>query len=274
MSYLQRERVVNDLNKSLLPIVGDDLNFKEAAPLLFGTVDQVRAMRSTITRKPQRRPPFFSRWPPPTNRGGGGASTASTEGAEPNPSAMAEKGHTKGGKVPSRQTRKADTRTESCTSVSHHLKANVWGYRIDPVRTSSEGNTSHSTLFCRADPINSGGGTGTPKQRSSNTDPSERVLLKPLPGSKKGWRAETSDKPESPESVCSGATLQDGRNPYLEGPDESEGLVGESGPKGRILCNPNPSVSPSVSQIQFPREVLSVLLPPIWPVVIFFFFVF
>ena len=79
MSYLRRERVVNDLNKSLLPIVGDDLNFKEAAPLLFGTefakkgkelVDQVRAMRSTITRKPERRPPFF-RGGPPTNRGGG-----------------------------------------------------------------------------------------------------------------------------------------------------------------------------------------------------------
>ena len=80
MSHLRRERVVSDLNKALLPIVGDDANFKEAAPLLFGTefakkgkelVDQVKAMRSTIARKPERKPPFF-RGGPPNNRGGGG----------------------------------------------------------------------------------------------------------------------------------------------------------------------------------------------------------
>ena len=53
MSHIGRERVICDLNKSLLPIVGDDSNFREAAPLLFGTefskkgkemVDQVKAM--------------------------------------------------------------------------------------------------------------------------------------------------------------------------------------------------------------------------------------
>ena len=37
MSHLRREGVVCDLNEALLPIVGDDANFKEAAPLLFGT---------------------------------------------------------------------------------------------------------------------------------------------------------------------------------------------------------------------------------------------
>ena len=37
MSHLRRERVVSDLNDALLPIVGDDSNFKKAAPLLFGT---------------------------------------------------------------------------------------------------------------------------------------------------------------------------------------------------------------------------------------------
>ena len=35
--HLQRERIVGEINKALLPIVGDDSNFKEAAPLLFGT---------------------------------------------------------------------------------------------------------------------------------------------------------------------------------------------------------------------------------------------
>ena len=36
LSHLRRERVVSDFNKSLLPFVGDNSNFKDAAPLLFG----------------------------------------------------------------------------------------------------------------------------------------------------------------------------------------------------------------------------------------------
>ena len=66
--HLQRERIVGEINKALLPIVGDDNNFKEATPLLFGMefakkskemVEQVKAMRSTITKKSERRPSFF-----------------------------------------------------------------------------------------------------------------------------------------------------------------------------------------------------------------------
>ena len=70
------ESVITSINKSLLPIVGDDSNFAYAAPLLFGTefakkgkemMDQVKAMRSTVSRKPDRRP--FFRGGPPSNRG-------------------------------------------------------------------------------------------------------------------------------------------------------------------------------------------------------------
>lgn len=73
MSHLRRERVVSDFNKALLPIVGDASNFRDAAPLLFGTefakkgnemVDQVRAMRSTIPKKQEWKPPFFRGGPP------------------------------------------------------------------------------------------------------------------------------------------------------------------------------------------------------------------
>ena len=48
-------------------------NFKDAAPLLFGTefakkskemVEQVKAMRSAITKKPERKPPYFQSCPP------------------------------------------------------------------------------------------------------------------------------------------------------------------------------------------------------------------
>ena len=78
MSNLRRVKVIGDINKALLPLVGDDINFVEAPPLLFGTefaqkgkemVDQVKAMRSTFTSKPERRPPFFLNGPP-GNRGG------------------------------------------------------------------------------------------------------------------------------------------------------------------------------------------------------------
>ena len=36
LSNLRREKVVNDLNKSLLPLINADEDFTEAAPLLFG----------------------------------------------------------------------------------------------------------------------------------------------------------------------------------------------------------------------------------------------
>ena len=108
----------------------------------------------------------------------------------------------------------------------------------------------------------------TPEQRSSSrgNKPSERVLLKSLPGPKKGRRAETHNKPKVPEQFCSDTTLQDGGNPYFEGPDTTRRLVGKSGSEGRLLCSPDPPLSPSIPQIQLPREV-SVHLPPIWPVI-------
>jgi hypothetical protein len=85
LSHPRRERVVSDFNKSLLPIVGDDSNFKDAAPLLFGTefakkgkemVDQVKVMWSSFPKNLERKSPFFEEapWQP--------GSAASTEGAE------------------------------------------------------------------------------------------------------------------------------------------------------------------------------------------------
>ena len=74
---LRRERIVSDINKALLPIVGDDDIFKEVAPLLFGMefvkkskemVEQVKAIRSTFNKRTDRKPPFFRGGPP--SRGG------------------------------------------------------------------------------------------------------------------------------------------------------------------------------------------------------------
>ena len=57
-----------------------------------------------------------------------------------------------------------------------------------------------------------------------------------LPSPRKGWPAETRDKAEGSEPICSDATLQDGGNPFLEGSDKPEGLVGKS--KGAYFAIP------------------------------------
>ena len=79
--HLRRERIVSDMNKALLPIVGHNNNFKEAAPFLSGTefakkskgmVEQVKAIRSTISKKQERKleTTIFSGWPPHQFGGG------------------------------------------------------------------------------------------------------------------------------------------------------------------------------------------------------------
>ena len=69
-----------------------------------------------------------------------------------------------------------------------------------------------------------------------------------------------SSEPPSPASV------QNGRNPYSERPGQSRGLASKSGSEGCILRNPNPQVSSTIPQVQFKTEMLSVPMPPIWPV--------
>ena len=68
LSHLRREGVISSFNKSLLLIIRDDANFVEATPLLFGMefarkgkemVDQMKVMRYTVSRKTDRKPPFF-----------------------------------------------------------------------------------------------------------------------------------------------------------------------------------------------------------------------
>ena len=76
ISRLRREKVTCNINKGLLPLVKEEDNFKEAAPLLFGPdfakkskeyIEQVKAMRSSIVR-PERQQ--FFRSGPPISRGG------------------------------------------------------------------------------------------------------------------------------------------------------------------------------------------------------------
>ena len=61
-------------------------------------IDQVEALRSTIPKKPERKPPLFREGPPPATGGGGGGGTtrvAAAKGmgeAEPDRSRTAERG--------------------------------------------------------------------------------------------------------------------------------------------------------------------------------------
>ena len=63
ISRLRREKVINDLNKSLTPLVKEDHHFREAPPNLFGPdfvkrskefMDQLQAMRPR--KKPSKQP--------------------------------------------------------------------------------------------------------------------------------------------------------------------------------------------------------------------------
>lgn len=76
ISRVRREKAIVDINKALLPLVQDDSNFVDAPPVLFGSefgrkskehVDQVKALRSTISKDPPKRT-FFRGNPP--GRGG------------------------------------------------------------------------------------------------------------------------------------------------------------------------------------------------------------
>lgn len=65
--HLQRERVVSELNKALLPIVGDDENFKEAAPFCPKEQRYGGASKSHEIHHLQEageEATVFSEWPP------------------------------------------------------------------------------------------------------------------------------------------------------------------------------------------------------------------
>ena len=138
-----------------------------------------------------------------------------------------------------------------------------------PIRTTAKCSTSLSTVLCRADPINSGGGQRTSRQRShkGSSQPLGRVLLKPVSCPKEGWRTETGNKPKSSEQVCSNGAFQNGGNPYINRPSQSGGLVGKSGSERCILRNPDPPMPPPVLEVRVPGKTLSDSVPTLRPVI-------
>ena len=232
-------------------------------------------MRSTISKKQERKPPFFFGVAPPPI---GGASPTIRKGRSPDLP-------TQGQAIPGGERPTPSTETNSelvhvcakdiCQSMLisqikradrppaasrktegsyEHLEGdnkrpmgvkhcNRLSDRF-PVGTLAKGTTSHSTILCE-----------TVEQSHLIVEDVQELLGKgaivevhnPRGGfysnlflvPKKDGETETSDKPESSEQFCSHRAFQDGGNPYLEGPSQSGGLVGKSGSEGRIFCDPN-----------------------------------
>ena len=127
---------------------------------------------------------------------------------------------------------------EGCRNTWKVLTRDPWvldtikGHLIDFTSKPCQDVVPHTphSLHSRSGSLDKGRVKKTPEQMSSSrgNKPSERVLLKSLPGPKKGRRAETCKKPKVPEQFRSDTTLQDGGNPHFEGPDTTWRLVGKN----------------------------------------------
>ena len=80
ISHLRRQKVVKAVNENLTPLVEEESVFRDAPPLLCGKeftrrakehVDEIKAMRSSLAKKPAQQKPFFRGTPHSNSRGGG-----------------------------------------------------------------------------------------------------------------------------------------------------------------------------------------------------------
>ena len=73
-------------------------------------------------------------------------------------------------------------------------------------------------------------------------------------------------KSQGPKQVYSKAAFQDGRSTSAGRFAAIRGLDDESGPKGCLLCGPNPSGQPTLAQFPLGRQAVQIYMPPLWPV--------
>ena len=129
-------------------------------------------------------------------------------------------------------------------------------------------NTPRRGVLPRAQSSITGGDTGTPTQRSSY--PTIRKCnwfhFHPLPSTEEEWSDETSDQPETVESLGGDSPFQDEGNSYPSGSAAPRGLDGTSGLEGCLLHHPHPTGPPTVPEVHGGRDLLPVHLPAIRPV--------
>ena len=112
------------------------------------------------------------------------------------------------------------------------------------------------------------GDTGTPPKRSNypTIRKCNRFCLHPLLSTEEERSDEASDQPETVESLGGDPPLQDGGNSYPSGSPPPRRLDGESGFEGCLFHHPHPPGSPEISEVHGGRDLLSVHLPAIRPV--------
>ena len=140
----------------------------------------------------------------------------------------------------------------------------VRGYKLDLV--SEPSHSSHNES--RSAPVHPTGSNRFDKHGGElgGIRPPDRFLFNPVFGSQERWGSETSNKFESTKRICSNATFQDGRNPYLEG-RPVDWLTKLDTKDTYVLYNSYPPRSQEVSQVSPAGETLQVQLSPLWPLI-------
>ena len=152
--------------------------------------------------------------------------------------------------------------------LQHHLaklvtndqwvRDTVRGYKLDLV--SEPSHSSH--IESRSAPVHPTGSNRFDKHGGDlgGIRPPDRFLFNPVFGSQERRGSETSNKFESTKRICSNATFQDGRNPYLEG--RPGDWLTKLDPKDTYFTIP---IHPGHKK--FLRFLLQVQLSPLWPLI-------
>ena len=131
----------------------------------------------------------------------------------------------------------------------------------------SEACASSSKVCTREQDPNNYRGLGTSGQKGNCgcTAFTTELCVSDLPGSKKGWGSETSNKPKGSQSICEDRTLQGGRSSPTPRSFTTTGLDGKDGPEGCLSPDPYSSRLPTPPYLPVGGEDLHVPIPTLWP---------
>ena len=117
-----------------------------------------------------------------------------------------------------------------------------------------------STLLLRTNQSDSRGVNKTAQEAGDltvGTSCEGRIPVQHFPSPQEGRRAETSDKPQSPQPARKCRAFQNGGYSHGERPVETGGLACQSGFEGCLLHHPRTSVSQEMAQVSSPQKNLS-----------------